>query len=92
LGYFVQQWEDIYFTKEKLSELWLVHDLEVHVKVCLQNTRDFTCFMAIFIFINLLKPGGNLMYHQVQHSAILHGAHIAFMCFVQISEQTATFA
>jgi hypothetical protein len=31
------------------------------------------------------------MYHQASHSKIIHGAHIAFMCFVRISEQTATF-
>jgi hypothetical protein len=41
--------------------------------------------------INLLKPSGNFTYHQVQHSKILCGAHIVFMCFVWISEQTATF-
>jgi hypothetical protein len=44
------------------------------------------------VLINLLKPSSYFMYHQVQHSKILHGAHFAFMCFVQISEQTATFA
>jgi len=32
------------------------------------------------------------MYHQVLHSDILHGAHIAFMYFVRISQQTATFS
>jgi hypothetical protein len=31
-------------------------------------------------------------YHQVQHSKILQCAHIAFMCFVRISQQTVTFA
>jgi hypothetical protein len=30
------------------------------------------------------------MYHQVQHSVILHSAEIWFMYFVHISEQTAT--
>jgi hypothetical protein len=42
--------------------------------------------------INLLKPSGNFIYHQVLHKKTLRGAHIAFMCFVRISEQTATFA
>jgi hypothetical protein len=42
--------------------------------------------------INLLKPRGNFTYDQVYHEKILHGAHIAFRCFVRISEQTATFA
>jgi hypothetical protein len=42
--------------------------------------------------VNLLKPSGNFTYHPVYRSEILHGAHIAFMCFVWISEQTATFA
>jgi hypothetical protein len=41
---------------------------------------------------NLLKPSGNFTYHHASHSKILHGAYIAFMCFVRISEQTATFA
>jgi len=31
-------------------------------------------------------------YRQVQHSKILHGTHIAFMCLVRIAQQTATFA
>jgi hypothetical protein len=44
------------------------------------------------LYINLLKPSGNFSYHPVYHSKILRGAHIAFMCFVRISEQTATFA
>jgi hypothetical protein len=43
------------------------------------------------MLINLLKPSGNFTYHQVQHSAILHSAQIAFVYFVRISEQTATF-
>jgi hypothetical protein len=42
--------------------------------------------------VNLLKPSGNFTYDQVYHSQTLPGAHIAFMCFVWISEQTATFA
>jgi hypothetical protein len=41
--------------------------------------------------LNLLKPSGNFMYHQVQHSVILHSAQIVFMYFVHISEQTAIF-
>jgi hypothetical protein len=41
---------------------------------------------------NLLKPSGNFTYDQVSHQKILRGAHIAFMCSVWISEQTATFA
>jgi hypothetical protein len=42
--------------------------------------------------INLLKPSGTFVYHQVEQSTILHSAHIAFVCRVWISEQTATFA
>jgi hypothetical protein len=41
---------------------------------------------------NLLKPSGNFTYHQVEYKKILRGAHIAFMYFLRISEQTATFA
>jgi hypothetical protein len=40
---------------------------------------------------NLLKPSDNFTYHQDQYSKILRGAHIAFICFMWISEQTATF-
>ena len=32
------------------------------------------------------------MYHQLQYSEILCSAHNAFMCFVWISEQTATIS
>jgi hypothetical protein len=42
--------------------------------------------------INFLKPSDKFTYHQVLTLKILRGAHIAFMCFVRISEQTATFA
>ena len=31
-------------------------------------------------------------YRQVQYQKILLGSHIAFMCFVRISEQTVAFA
>jgi hypothetical protein len=41
-------------------------------------------------FFNLSKPSRNFTYHQVRHSIILHSAQIALMCFVRISEQTAT--
>jgi len=41
--------------------------------------------------LNLLKPSGFFTYHLVEHLKTLHGAHAAFMCFVWISEQTATF-
>jgi hypothetical protein len=40
---------------------------------------------------NLLKPI-YFKYHQDQYLNILYGVHIAFMCFIWISEQTATFA
>jgi len=38
------------------------------------------------------KPRIYLTYHQVQHPEIQNNAHIKFVCFVWISEQTATFA
>jgi hypothetical protein len=44
----------------------------------------------IYYRFNLLKPSGNFTYHQASHSKIIHGAHIAFICFVWISERTAT--
>jgi hypothetical protein len=40
---------------------------------------------------NLLNPTGDFTYHQVQHSRILHGDHIAFKYSMWISEQTLTF-
>ena len=43
-------------------------------------------------FINLLKPAGYYTYNQVQQQKILHADYIVFMCFVWLSEQTATFA
>ena len=42
--------------------------------------------------INLLKPTGYVMHHQVQHSTTVRSAHTVFMCLVFISEQTATCA
>jgi hypothetical protein len=44
-----------------------------------------------YVRINLLKPTGKFTYHQVLHSRILRGVHIAFMCSVWTSDQTATF-
>jgi hypothetical protein len=38
--------------------------------------------------INLLKPSGHYMYHQLSHSEILCSAHNAFMCSAWISEET----
>jgi len=29
----IYQWKDIYFTNENCQELWLLHDLELHVRV-----------------------------------------------------------
>jgi hypothetical protein len=40
----------------------------------------------------LLKPTGHVMHQQVQHSTTVRSAHTVFMCFVFISEQTATCA
>jgi hypothetical protein len=34
-------------------------------------------------------PSDYFRYHQVKYYKIRHGAHIAFMCFVRISQQTA---
>ena len=39
----------------------------------------------------ILKPRDCFTYYQVSHSKNLHGSHIAFMCFVLISQQTAIF-
>jgi hypothetical protein len=44
------------------------------------------------VLFNLLKPSGFFTYRQVYHSKILHGARFVFICFVRISEGTATFA
>jgi hypothetical protein len=42
--------------------------------------------------INLLKPTGYVMHQQIWHSRNVHSADIVFMCFIFISEQTATCA
>jgi hypothetical protein len=39
-----------------------------------------------------LKPSGCFTHHHVSHSQILHAARMAFMCFLWMSEQTATLA
>jgi len=44
------------------------------------------------LHFNLSKPTGYVMHQQVQHSTIVHSAHTVFICFVFISEQTATCA
>ena len=44
------------------------------------------------IEFNLLKLTGYFTYHLFKIQKILHADYIAFMCFVRISEQTATFA
>jgi len=41
---------------------------------------------------NLVKPTGYVMHQHISHPAILHSSHTIFMCFVFISEQTATCA
>jgi hypothetical protein len=50
-----------------------------------------SCLFSWHALLNLLKLSSKFTYHQVQHSIILHSAQIAFMYFVHISEQTATF-
>jgi hypothetical protein len=67
----------------------LKYDLIVIVLVC--SVEKFYTKFRRTTAINLLKPSGNFTYRQVQHSRILHGAHIAFMCFLCISHHTATF-
>jgi hypothetical protein len=42
--------------------------------------------------LNHLKPTGHVMHRQVQHSITVRSAHTPFMCFVFISEKTATRA
>jgi hypothetical protein len=57
--------------------------------VILNHDIRSLCFV---LCIHLLKPSSIFTYDQVYDEKILRGAHIAFMCFVRISEQTATFA
>ena len=40
--------------------------------------------------VNILKPSGYFTYYKVSHSEILPSAHTANLCFVSISEHTAT--
>jgi len=44
-----------------------------------------------FFQLNLLKPAGNLTYHQVTHSIILLGDYLPSLCFVWFSEKNSTF-
>jgi hypothetical protein len=41
---------------------------------------------------NVLKPTYYVMHQQVQHTTTVRSVHTVFMCFVFISEQTATCA
>jgi hypothetical protein len=65
--------------------MWLLW-LRIFDKLNVAEIINKTCA------VNHLKPSGNFTYRQVYQSTILRGAHIAFVCFVRISEQTATFA
>ena len=46
----------------------------------------------IYVFLNLLKSTFYVMHQQVQYPTTIRSAHIVFVCFVFISEQTATCA
>jgi len=46
----------------------------------------------VYCGINLLKPTSYVMHQQVKHSRSLRSAHTLLICFVFISEQTATWA
>jgi len=53
--------------------------------------RKFAC-QTSFANVTLLQPTGYVMHQQVSHSRIVRSAYTVFMCFVFISEQTATCA
>jgi hypothetical protein len=65
--------------------------LEFEVSTMLAGKRSQSLKPNAMMYFNLLKPSGDFTYYQAYLQSILHGAHIAFMCFVRISEQTATF-
>jgi hypothetical protein len=48
--------------------------------------------LSVPTYFNLSNPTGYFTCHQVEHSKILHGDYIAFMCFVCASEQTVRFS
>jgi hypothetical protein len=54
-------------------------------QICKQNYMNVDLILTE-LHTNLLEPNSYFMYHQ------LNGAHITFVCFVWISEQTAMFA
>jgi len=61
----------------------------------LPHSYNPVCTLKFYRPINsfyLLQPSGYFTYYPIQHSNILHGAHIAFRCCTFFSEQTATFA
>jgi hypothetical protein len=63
---------------------------------CINVLFSFSCILVIctndskFIY-NLLKLRDYFTYHQVGNAKILHGSHNAFMWWVWISQQRATF-
>ena len=72
-------------SSQKTGGKWKWGERNVHLFYSTDCTRRLCYF-------NPLKPIGNFTYHQFSHSEIIGGSHIAFMCCVRISEQTATFA
>jgi len=64
------------------------------ISLILISAKDSIIFkqsaVPVVDVLTFLKSSGFFTYRQVWHSKTLRGAHIALMCFVQISEQTAT--
>jgi len=58
------------------------------------NLKQSKHVAAIYnCYINLLKPGGNvLLSSRFKNEIIPHGVHIAFVCHLGLSGKTATFA
>ena len=47
---------------------------------------------SLHLLFNFLKPTGHVMHQNVEHPTTVRSAHTVLMCFVFISEQTATYA
>jgi hypothetical protein len=63
----------------------LIYAITTRYSIRRVNVSKMTC-------VNVLMPSGYLLITRFNIKKILHGAHIVCMCFVWISEQTATFA
>jgi len=72
--------------KRKSSELWVVHNQELHVEVCLN--RDFACSMPLYAFVNelhindheIFQTNSSVQNIDTRHKHHLHGQNASLFC------------